>query len=675
MNKTPTINLLSLKNLIAILILVTLLSACGQPIITTPDPTSTLSVEPTATLDQVLPTPTPTAIPEPSPEPSPEPTPTPKPVLFQGTETLSVDNAAQLSLLVTIGEGTVQDLTWLSEGKTLAVCSSQGLDIFSQEPFEKTHRLFENTACKAVAGSPDGKSLAVALPEGKIQILDATSWQETTALQANLANLFDMAWSPDGTKIVVGGTDGNALLYTAPFDSSSAKSFAPHTQGIVLLAWSADSKHIAAGNYDGRLTLWNASNLSFAGLLHGHKAAIDSIAWSHTGNQLASSSEDGSLLLWDVESLTISQSLSGSGPIAWSMDDLSLVYNHENILSEQKLTAENEAKSLGKTPAKSLMFAISPDNKHLATINSEGGLLILDTQNGETLQSYTPYGLANTALATSPDGKTYANLHSDGSFELWNASDGKRLVHVKGSAVFANQIAWSPDGDLLAVFGEFNTVRIFDLKTEEFVKDLSLPVSSMPTSLTWSPDGKAIAVGMTNGDITIWNRDGWFKREPLETHSDVISALSWSPDGQYLAIGSELGVWRYWDIAKNQSLRRVEGHASIILDLAFSPKESLLATASTDGSILLWDTQSYTIHQRLESSGCQVNRVLWSPDATLLASVDSCGKLNIWNPKEGSLLIQLSEVNLPYYGLAWSYDGKTLITSGLNGTLQVWGLP
>ena len=670
-------NILIIKNFLIGIILCGLISACSQILPATPNPTSLPAERATATLSAVPPTSTTRATIPPTTVISPEPTPTPKPMTYQGTESISLKNAAQVALLGSIGEGVARDLAWLADGQNLAVCGSLGLDIFNLEPFKRTQRLLENSACSTVAVSPGNDTLAIALPDGSIRLLDTQNWQEISKIQTDLPAIYDLGWSPDGQYLAVSGMHGNALLYPSPLASSTRKPIliAAHTQGHVLLAWSADSQQIATGTYDGRLTLWNAQDGTFVALLHGHQSAIESLAWSQTGNQLASASEDGSLLLWDTENQNISQTLSGSGPVIWENNGKDIFFNHEKAFSRQSLGSNASPKALGTKPIQALEAALSPDDKYLAVVDQTGALLVLNTGDGKVLETYPRYGLANTALAISPDGSRYASLHANGSFDLWEAVSGKHLATIENNAIYANQLIWSPDGELLALYGEYNAIRIFDLETQTFIKDLELPIASLPSGLAWSPDSTAIAVGLMNGDIYIWNHDKWFRREPLETHSEVISALAWSPDGDYLAIGSELGVWRYWDLASNQSQRRVEGHAAVIQDIAFSPKQNFLATASADGNIFIWDLQGYTIKQRLGNPDCPVNRVLWSPDGTLIASVDSCGHLNIWNPDDGSLINSLGKSLDPYYGLVWSSDGKTLISAGLDGSLWLWGIP
>jgi WD40 repeat protein len=71
--------------------------------------------------------------------------------------------------------------------------------------------------------------------------------------------IFALAWSPDGSKIAVGGASPEVTLY----DAESGKALPPltgHSAGIYALAYSPDSKRVATGGFDGKVRVYDSSS-------------------------------------------------------------------------------------------------------------------------------------------------------------------------------------------------------------------------------------------------------------------------------------------------------------------------------------------------------------------------------------------------------------------------------
>jgi WD40 repeat protein len=73
-----------------------------------------------------------------------------------------------------------------------------------------------------------------------------------------------------------------------------------HTILDTTLAFSPDGTLLATGESDGTITLWDVKTRQALGILKGHRAAISHLAFSPDGRVLLSSSNDGTLRLWAV---------------------------------------------------------------------------------------------------------------------------------------------------------------------------------------------------------------------------------------------------------------------------------------------------------------------------------------------------------------------------------------
>jgi WD40 repeat protein len=93
----------------------------------------------------------------------------------------------------------------------------------------------------------------------------------------------------------------------------------------------------------------------------------------------------------------------------------------------------------------------------------------------------------------------------------------ERVVEVLGSGTAASDsatdISFSPDGRWLAVTGESRDLYVVDTTTWTFSRD-RIPVGSALLQVEWLPDNRTVALGSSDGTLTLFDTERRQLRTP-----------------------------------------------------------------------------------------------------------------------------------------------------------------
>ena len=205
----------------------------------------------------------------------------------------------------------------------------------------------------------------------------------------------------------------------------------------------------------------------------------------------------------------------------------------------------------------------------------------------------------------------------------------------------ADALAFFPDGGTLAIGGTDGTVTLWDVRSRSPVRKLRF--SDQVWWVAVSPDGERIAVqtqsqGATNSTVEVRDVDSGnvlFSHHLANGSGDEFyrGGVSFSPDGQHVAAlgccqpGTTIQVW---DARSGEELfsPEVENATSF----AFSLDGRLLGATTADGKVFLIDAHDgRRVGPPIDASGDVISQISFSPDSRLFAVSSNDLTATLWD--------------------------------------------
>ena len=196
--------------------------------------------------------------------------------------------------------------------------------------------------------------------------------------------------------------------------------------------------------------------------------------------------------------------------------------------------------------------------------------------------------------------------------------------------------------------------------------------SNRMSSISWSPNGKEIALGGYVPALRLLNVDDLSIRTPFDPIPYIgFSSLAWNPEHEGLLaavggnqVGTYLFKWRR-DAGKLDEPKQLIKDAAVY-GTDWSGDGETLATTSNN-AIQLWDRDGEPIGRPIWTDDV-VGKVAWSPDGRMLA-VASGNSVKLFR-KDGSLVTILKGHTGKVTNLTWTQG--TLVSTSNDHTVKLW---
>jgi WD40 repeat protein len=343
---------------------------------------------------------------------------------------------------------------------------------------------------KAVAFSPDGKTLAAGCAAGKVGEL--VLWDVTTRKVrwkvSQPEPVRALAWAPDGKALVA--TVGPTIVLIDPGLGNSRGVVGRHGKGISCLALTTDGLTLATGGDDGSIKLWDVASRKGRRTIGANRGSVYSVCFAPDGKRLVSTGATEARL-WEPGT--------GKALRTWT---------HDGFL------------------VRSAVF--TPDGKGIVTGGWDGSARLWDAQTGEQRGHFSGLGGLDGVLI-------HAGTHT---LALWGHS---RI------ALFDLDLR-PPDAAMRRrIAGLLERLDDDDYRTRESASEALQRLGWVAAAVL-----RKEAKESKSAEVRIRSRTvlAALQKEPrmsFRGHTGNIRAVGFSTDGQTLASGSDDGTVRLWD--------------------------------------------------------------------------------------------------------------------------------
>ena len=345
------------------------------------------------------------------------------------------------------------------------------------------------------------------------------------------------------------------------------------------------------------------------------------------------------------------------------------IYGHVSILSADELAGHDQVISssndgmlrlwaLGQLSAKQfstgdeITFAMpSVDQKYVFTGPDEGKFAKWSLADGSRVESMHlgDCDAAQTMAMTSEAEPLVATsaLSTICLFQ-WGKPDSMRKL--LGHAHPIRRVAFSPDGNFLASTSADEELLIFDVHSAN-VK-VRLKHDPSPRGVSFSHDGKLLAVGTQDGSIHVWAWQEAREVRVWKAHGDSVFSVEFTKDDLHLVTVSKDQQVALWVASSGKLISRFAGHQQVVSWGEAAPHSALIASIDWFGTVYVWDAQRGWALDQIRAGGA-TNYVRWLDNEALIVGLGSRQAVTLYEPARSTNNHQCRNP------LAWSTSGIT----------------
>jgi dipeptidyl aminopeptidase/acylaminoacyl peptidase len=237
-------------------------------------------------------------------------------------------------------------------------------------------------------------------------------------------------------------------------------------------------------------------------------------------------------------------------------------------------------------------------------------------------------------------------------------------------------ISWSPDGKKIAVARVDSAVQIWDVESSHLLQTITNEGQRVD-SISWRSNNQQIATIINaTGRLDVWNVENGSLVTTLwgDAQPDMRSLVRWSPDGQLLAslaVNNEPVSVKIWKVSENNFSYLGDSVKASFYDMSWSPNSNQLAVANIQGVYLINSFEASGFKGRMLGQPNLSLSIAWNADGTRIVSSDG-SQLYVFDVSTGTQPILVQPSGSRIVSLTWSPLNNMISGMGIEGIIYFW---
>ena len=539
------------------------------------------------------------------------------------------------------------------------------------------------------------------------------------------------AVSPDGRRLVTGGSDGAVRLWELG-ESRLIREFAAAQKGparrlkVMCVAFSHDGSALVAGKADRKAYVWDVNTGEERVRVAGHSGPVLSCSFngdssrlltaggtqriwdSRTGEsifeigspgyraQAAYSSDHSAIVTYSVSSPIVQVWEAATGKLAMELDtsaggvnDVHYSADGKRIVvattngSAQLWQAESGLLELSVRGHENsvLAVALSRDQTRLATAGGDRTIIIWDVASGDQIAIRNGHVAKVLGVQIDSTGNRVLSASQDGTARVWSMEPGglDERLRPEGDQIVAT--IFSPDGRQLLTYSPSRVVRLWSAEDGELLHTYDGARREFSAhGLTWfadqivvpdfEPGGSLIAVPIGK-NVQLLDGKTLAPVLQLQGHQADVTSAVFSPDGRTLVTTSMDTTARAWSVDSGEELRVLRKGAGPLFHSSISPDGSVVAVGGAAPIVWMAQLRSGEPIRTLKGHHGPISALSFSPDGNHLVTASPDTTIRSWEARTGKLLIAMETLS-PVFSVQFSSDGAFIAAIESTGRASLW---
>ena len=284
-----------------------------------------------------------------------------------------------------------------------------------------------------------------------------------------------------------------------------------HQEGLTSLFLAPENQHLFSGGKEGVIYGWDKASGKKIQVLSKHLGSVEVL--KGFDNQLISSGREEDIYLWDTNIGQLNTRLKGH---KYYVEALAINEHKQLLVSGSRDNSikiwclqEGKQKSyLEGHEDNVISVAIHPDGDLIASSAERHNLRIWNIQTQKIVEEKIGE-IDIKCLSFSPDGQYLIGVLGK-KMLVWEVGSWEVKYHLRGHNAPINAISFYPGTSILTSIDYNGKVIFWDLPKGKLLRSF-IPGPAKLTALSFSSDGKELALGFEQGLIQLWNIEGVVK--------------------------------------------------------------------------------------------------------------------------------------------------------------------